>query len=92
MADISITQPHTMTLEAARKAAQSVADKLAEEFAVTSRWDQNVLSFERVGVSGTLALRAAEAHLELELGFMLKGFSSMIEEKLARKMQTAFAT
>ncbi len=91
MADISITQPHTMSLEEARKAAQSVADKLAEEFAVTSRWDQNVLSFQRAGVSGTLALRSAEAHLELELGLMLKGFSSMIEEKLARKMKSAFA-
>ena len=91
MADISITQQHTMSLEEARKAAQSVADKLAEEFAVSSSWDQNILSFQRAGVSGTLALRSAEAHLELELGLMLKGFSSMIEEKLVRKMKSAFA-
>ena len=92
MADISITQPHAMPLEDARKAAQIVADKLAEEFAVSNSWNANVLSFERVGVSGTLALRPAEAHLEIELGIMLKGFSSMIEEKLMRKMKTAFAS
>lgn len=91
MADISIIQPHNMSLEDARSAAQKVADKLAEDFAVTSSWDQLVLSFQRVGVSGTLALLPSEAHLEVELGLMLKGFSSMIEEKLTRKMKSAFA-
>ena len=90
MADISITQRHTMPLEEARRAAQNVADELAKEFAISSRWEQDILSFERTGVSGTLALRSAEAHLEIELGSMLKGFSSMIEEKLTRKMRGAF--
>ena len=91
MADISITQRHALPLEEARTAAQSVADKLAEEFAISSSWAHNILSFERVGVSGTLVLRPTEAHLEVELGLMLKGFSSIIEEKLTRKMQSAFS-
>lgn len=91
MADISITQRHALPLEEARKAAQRVADKLAEDFAISSSWNQNTMSFQRAGVSGTLALRPTEAHLEVELGLMMKGFSSMIEEKLTRKMQSAFS-
>lgn len=91
MADISITQPHAMTMESARTAAQGVADKLIAEFGITYRWEQNTLVFQRAGVEGALTLRANEAQLELELGLMLKGFSSMIEEKLMRKMKSAFA-
>ena len=90
MADISITQRHAMPLDEARRAAQSVADQLAEEFAISSSWEQNTLSFQRDGVSGRLALTPAEVHLEVELGLMMKGFSSMIEEKLTRKMKHAF--
>ena len=91
MADISITQPHAMTMEDARTAAQSVADKLTAEFGITYRWEQNMLVFQRAGVDGALTLHANEAQLELKLGLMLKGFSAMIEEKLARKMKSAFA-
>lgn len=91
MADISITQAHTLSLAEAREAAQVVADKLATEFSLSSHWDQDVLRFQRAGVSGMLVLRATEAQLDLDLGMMLKGFASMIEEKLLRKMKTAFA-
>lgn len=91
MATFSITQPHQMTLAEARSAAQTVADELANKFAMTCNWVDNLMTFQRVGVSGTLALHPTEARLDVELGIMLAGFSSMMEEKLARKMKTVFA-
>lgn len=91
MADISITQPHRLTLKKARAAAQTVADKMAEEYEFVSIWEGDVLSFSRSGVSGTLAILEKEARLDITLGFMLKGFSTAIESKVTQNMEKVFA-
>jgi putative polyhydroxyalkanoate system protein len=90
MADIEITQPHDMTPEAARAAAQQVADKMAADFGIECRWDGPVLRFERSGVDGTLAVGERDARLEITLGLMMKAFAPMVQDKLARKMRKVF--
>ena len=91
MADISITQAHKLSLKKARAAAQKVADKMAEEYDISSEWEGDVLSFRRSGLNGTLAVSAGAAQLDLTLGFMLKAFASSIEEKVALNMQKVFS-
>ena len=90
MADIEITQPHDMTPEAARAAAQQVADKIAADFGMECAWDGPVLRFERSGVDGTLVVGVQDARLEIRLGLMMKAFAPMVQDKLARKMQKVF--
>ena len=90
MADIEITQPHNMSPEAARAAAQQVADKVAADFGMECRWDGPVLRFERSGVDGTLVVGERDARLEVKLGMMMKAFAPMVQDKLARKMQKVF--
>ena len=90
MADIEITQPHSMTADAARVAAQQVADKMAADFGMECKWDGQVLRFERTGVDGTLVVGERDARLEIRLGLMMKAFAPMVQEKLARKMQKVF--
>ena len=90
MADIEITQPHSMTPDAARIAAQQVADKMAADFGMECKWDGQVLRFERTGVDGTLVVGERDARLEIRLGLMMKAFAPMVQEKLARKMQRVF--
>jgi putative polyhydroxyalkanoate system protein len=92
MADISITQAHKLTHTKAKAAAQKVADKLAEDYDMSSDWDGDVLLFERSGVSGSLTLFDKEAKLEIRLGFLLKAFAAAIEEKVAAKMAKAFTS
>jgi len=52
MADISIKQEHQLTLQESKDAAQKVADKMAAEFDMTTRWEGDTLSFKRSGVAG----------------------------------------
>ena len=91
MSDISITQAHTMSLQQSKQAAQLVADQMAAEFDMSTAWQDDVLSFTRDGLSGTLALRDNEAQIDVTLGTFFKTFAPMIEEKLNRKMAKAFA-
>ena len=91
MADITIIQAHKLTMEAARIAAQKVADQMIIDYEMTADWSGDVLTFKRSGVSGTLALSENQAQLEIALGFILKGFASKIEEQVSKNMQKVFA-
>lgn len=90
MSDISIKQEHQLPLQEAKDAAQKVADKMAAEFDMTTQWDGDVLSFQRSGVAGTLALREKEAQIDITLDFLFKAFASTLEEKVARNMKKFF--
>jgi putative polyhydroxyalkanoate system protein len=91
MAEISITQPHSLSPEAARAAAQKVADKLSNEYGLACQWAGDVLRFERSGIDGTLTLAAHEAALRIKLGFMMSAFAPTIEQKVADNMRKVFA-
>lgn len=91
MADISIIQPHQLSRVDAIAAAQSVADKMGSDFDVASSWEGNVLSFNRSGVAGTLAIDDTEVRLDVTLGFMLKSFAPVILEKVTRNMAKVFS-
>jgi putative polyhydroxyalkanoate system protein len=90
MADINFTQPYSMTHQEARAAAQIMADKMASEFSMVTTWEGDVLRFERSGLTGSLALRSQAAHLEMELGMMLKAFAPAIQDKVVRNMKKLF--
>jgi len=90
MADISIKRAHQLPLEQARSAAQQIADRMVNEFDMSTQWQGDVLAFKRSGVSGTLALRENEAQVDVNLDFLFKAFSSTLEEKIARNMDKFF--
>ena len=91
MADIKITQQHTLAPPAARAAAQKVADRLSSEFGLSCRWEGDVLCFERSGVEGRLALEDKQAQLRIKLGFLMSAFAATIEQKVADNMRKTFA-
>jgi putative polyhydroxyalkanoate system protein len=91
MAEISITQQHSLSPDAARAAAQKVADKLAGEYGLNCKWNGDVLRFDRSGVEGTLALGERQAALRIKLGFLMSAFASTIEQKVADSMRKVFA-
>jgi putative polyhydroxyalkanoate system protein len=91
MPDISIRQQHQLSLQGAKQAAQTVADQMAAEFGMRTQWQGDVLSFERDGLSGTLALQPDQAQVDVTLGMLFKALAPMIEEKLSRKMAKVFS-
>lgn len=92
MPDICITQVHELPHTKALAAAQKVADQMAQEFDMASEWDGDVLVFQRSGVSGKLVLAEKTAQVQITLGFLFKAFASAIEEKVAAKMKSVFAS
>lgn len=90
MADITITQAHQLDPAAARAAADQVAAKLAAEFELACSWQDQVLSFSRSGVSGTLSLEPQLARMELSLGFPYGLMASQIRGKIEDKMRRVF--
>jgi putative polyhydroxyalkanoate system protein len=91
MADINIVQAHAMTPAQARSAAQTVADKISQEYALKCEWRGDVLHFERSGVNGELTLGATQAQIVIRLGFLMGAFRSAIEAKVAANMKKVFA-
>ncbi len=92
MADISITQQHSLSDDAARGAAQKVADKLVREYGLDCKWEGNILRFERSGVEGSLALGERQAALRIKLGFLMSAFAPAIEQKVAESMRKTFVS
>ncbi len=90
MADISIVQAHSLSPAKAREAAQKVADKLARDYQLDCRWDENVLRFERSGVQGALTLAGQQAEMVIRLGLLMSAFSATIEAKVAENMRKVF--
>lgn len=91
MAHISITQKHHLPHKKAKAAAQKVADQMAEEYDLVSKWEGDVLTFKRSGVSGSLKISETDATLELRLGLLLRAFAPTIEEKVSAKMKKVFS-
>lgn len=90
MADINITQAHSLAPEAARAAAEKVAERIAKEFDLACTWHGDTLRFGRSGVEGTLTLAGDKAHMNIKLGFLMGAFRSAIESKVAEKMRSVF--
>jgi len=91
MADINIVQEHSLSNEAARAAAQKVADRLAGEYGLACRWDGDVMRFARSGVEGALTLGEQRAAMRIKLGFFASAFAPTIEAKVAENMRKVFA-
>jgi putative polyhydroxyalkanoate system protein len=90
MSDIHIVQQHGLSNDAARAAAQKVADKMAAEYGLDCRWDGDVLRFERSGVEGALTLGDQCAAMRIKLGFFASAFASAIEVKVTENMRKVF--
>lgn len=88
---INIIQPHNLPPEAARAAAQQVADKLASELDLSCEWQGDVLRFSRSGVDGALTLAANQAEMQITLGFPYGMMAGAIHSKVAEKMRKVFA-
>ena len=92
MADIEIRRVHGLGLEAARKAADQMADKIGRKFDLKGDWDGDVLRFERPGVTGALTVGPKELHLSVALGFLLKAMKGSIEQAIQHELEAALGS
>lgn len=91
MADIIAKRTHTMGLDAARKTAEKLAEKLEKDFQLDSQWVGNQLKFTRSGVKGALDVTDKDVSIEISLGFMLKAFKGKIQSEIDQNLAKLFS-
>ncbi len=91
MPDIHIVRDHGVTLARAKEVAQRVADDLAREYDLVTRWVGNALHFQRSGVQGVMRVDDDRIDLEVTLGFLLKAFRSSFVHHIEREFDARLA-
>ena len=95
MADIHIQREHGLGLAEARKIAFKWAEQVEEKFDMECTYEEgkteDLVSFTRSGVSGTLVVTKDSFDLNARLGFLLGAFKDKIESEIVKNLDTLIA-
>ncbi len=91
MADIEIRKTFTMPIGKARKAAQTIAEDLANQYNIAYEWDGDVLTFEKTGVKGELRLAPKKIEIDITLGLVMKLFKDPMRNEIEKNIDTIFS-
>ncbi len=95
MADLHILREHALGLAAARKIAFNWAEQVEAEFGMECTYEegksQDVVSFTRSGVNGSLLVTKDRFELHAKLGFLLGAFKDKIEAEIVKNLDTLLA-
>ena len=96
MADLHILREHTLGLAAARKIALQWAEQVENEFGmectIEERATDDMVTFVRSGVKGTLHVTKDKFELDAKLGFLLGAFKGRIEAEIVKNLDTLLAS
>ncbi len=96
MADIHIQREHSLGLPAARKIAIQWGEQAEEKFDMACSYEegqmQDLLSFSRPGVNGTLTVTKDSFELTAKLGFLLGAFRDRIESEIVKNLDALIAS
>ncbi len=95
MADLHILREHALGLAAARKIAFNWAEQVEAEFGMECIYEegksQDMVSFTRSGVNGSLLVTKDRFELHAKLGFLLGAFKDKIEAEIVKNLDTLLA-
>lgn len=90
MANLHILREHTLGLSAAREVAREWGQQAQSEFGMECSYaeglQEDILSFARSGVSGTLRVNQERFELDAKLGFLLGSFKDRIEAEVVKNL------
>lgn len=89
MATIDIQRNHTLGIDSARKAAESIAERLKDKLDLKVRWEGDNLKFERSGANGQIAISATTVRVTCDLGLLLRPMKGQIESKVQKYLDEA---
>jgi putative polyhydroxyalkanoate system protein len=87
---IDIHAFHKLSHEEALDAANELSIDLAEKFGIDYGWEDEVIHFERPGVSGQILVKESELRIQADLGFMLMMLKRPIEMEIMRYLEQHF--
>ena len=86
MAHISLSRPHTLDLDTARRAVDEVADRLRREFGVTTRREGDTIWVDGHGVRGRLEATRDALHVEATLGLAARPFRRLLRREIETEL------
>jgi putative polyhydroxyalkanoate system protein len=92
MANIKITEAHTLGTDEARKRVTVFEDMLSK-FGVKLNWSGDKASFKGIGVSGSMSVTDTSATVELKLGMMARAAGvdgDRLKGSISRRLREAF--
>lgn len=90
MSHIVVQRDHSLTLDQARQAAETLAAQLAEHYDIHYHWQGDALHFERSGVSGHITLEPGKIRINARLGFLLVPLKQRLEQEIHRHLDEMF--
>jgi putative polyhydroxyalkanoate system protein len=91
MSDVNCQQSHTLGLDKARELAKQWVEGAAGKMGLTCDYlegaDQDTVTFERMGVKGTMKVSGTEFDLQVKLGMMMAAFKPMIEAEVTKSLE-----
>ncbi len=84
MAGFRITKPYTMPKEDIRAAAEELAESLAREHGVRSRWEGDKVKIKGAGVDGVMSFHDGLIDISVKLGLL----TSMFERPIRNEVQS----
>ena len=95
MADIKIQRSHALGMDKARALAHDWMSDAAKQLGLTCNLVQgdveDTISFERMGVTGQMKVRADAFELDTKLGMMMSAFKPLIEAEIDRNLANILA-
>jgi putative polyhydroxyalkanoate system protein len=95
MADIKIQRPHTLGLDKARVLAQEWMGDAAKQLGLNCQLVpgelEDTISFERMGVTGQMRVRADAFELDAKLGMMMAAFKPLVEAEIDKNLSRILA-
>ena len=90
MSTIDIHAHHKLSHEEALTAADELSSDLAQKFGIDYGWEDEVIHFERPGVSGQITVKETELSIQANLGFMLMMLKGPIEQEIVSYLKEHF--
>lgn len=90
MSTIDIHAHHTLSHEDALQAADELSCDLSEKFGINYGWEDEVIHFERPGVTGQILVQDSELRIQATLGLMLMMLKGPIEQEIFRYLKEHF--
>jgi putative polyhydroxyalkanoate system protein len=94
MSTITVTQPHTLGADEARKRFDRFEDAL-KKFGVSLKWNGRKASIDGTGVSGDAEVSDRDVRLTIKLGFLAKAAGVdpvRLESSLKKRLAESFAS
>ena len=96
MSDISVSQPHGLSLDEAKEKTQKIVDDVLAEFPSLIKkidWnsDKTKASLKGKGFTGDFVVTDDNMNVDISLGMLAKPFKSKVEEKIQARITKYFS-